>query len=291
MLRLKYDPASLCLQLIDASDLRRVSMPSDLIGRIVRDAREVHSLKSIRMAGNLADPCELVDLIPRIYQIADADFDQRILRTTGRGLLRQELEELFSLITCLELVLPAEPTTDHIRLVEKCVGIKRAWSKTTQIVVELPTLPGPRDLHSRLSQLELDSQVQIVYPLRRKDRLHPSETELCEAPFREITVNVWGNLVGCGRLSAAQFGSVISRSVKEAWESSEIEYWRFNRTSQCHGCPGVGQACQKSLRPLLEQLGAEQFHQLPLDKLAQLSDVKKSSNQRKEIFLPTRKAS
>lgn len=323
MIRLKYDPWMLALQMVDASGTRRISLSLDRLAEILAEVGRVESVRTVQVRGIEADPGELVDLVQRGRMIALVGFPHRVLLTTGLGMMRQEVEEVFRAFTSIEFSLPASlreklaPTSrvdvnsveEHLaewfRTIEYFARVKKAWQMSADLVVRLPSEKLSIDLCQRLDALSWRSAFRVqracgaaAFSLEEQQAQYGMK--LCEEPYRVMTFSAGGKLTGCSgdQRQRAYFGDLGEVSLEGLWEGAAMEAWRLNRTTnQCQGCAGLGTTTRRpSLIGIYDSLGEQNFHEFPqqqLRRIAEQTESKASNGLRakREIFRTPRKAS
>lgn len=320
MHRLKYDPSTLVLQLVDASGARQISMALDHLADILAEAGRVDSMRGVQVRGVEADPSELCDLVEGSRMIAMAGFSQRTLFTTGQGLRRQEVEELLKAFTRIEIGL-SEPLRTELALfppkvageteallatwlntIEYCARVKQAWQLPAEIVVRVPQGAVAVELGMRLDRLAGRAAFQVqasadsaAFTLDQQQAQYGMK--LCEEPYRVITFSASGHLTGCSgdQRQRIYFGSLEAESLRGLWEGGAMESWRRTRAeSQCQGCPGLGTTLRRpALISVYDAIGEQRFHEYPQQQLRRIAeeDESKPAAERRDVFFRPRKAS
>lgn len=322
MSRLKYDPWVLALHLLDASGNHRVVMPPDRLSQILTASRRVETIHSVHVRGIQADPGELAQLVDQGRMIALTGFPQRVLFTTGEGMMRQEVEEVFRAFTTIEFALPNplrhqllpfhETDSEQLeagleswlRTIEYYARVKHAWQLSSELIVRIPQGNLAIDLAGRLDSLGWRAAFRVqrsggasAFSLEQQKADYGMK--LCEEPYRVMTFGACGQLTGCSgqRRQRVYFGGLEEDSLRGLWESSAMEAWRRNRTeSQCQGCPGLGSTLRRpSLISVYDSVGEQRFHEYPHQQLRKIADESEgrltARSSAREIFRTPRKAS
>lgn len=322
MTRLKYDPWILSLHLIDANGPRRVMMTPDRLSEILSAVRQIDTLHSVHVRGVGADPGELAELVDHGRMIALTGFPQRVLFTSGVGMMRQEVEEVFRAFTTIEFALPIdlrnqllpfhqadqEQLSDELevwlRTIEYYARVKSAWQLSSELVVRIPQGNLSIDVAGRLDQLSWRTAFRVqrtggasAFSLEQQQADYGMK--LCEEPYRVMTFGACGQLTGCSgqHRQRVYFGSLAEDNLRGLWEGSSMESWRKNRTeNQCQGCPGLGSTLRRpSLISIYESVGEQRFHEYPQSQLRKIADESEgqssSRSATRTIFCSPRKAS
>ncbi|MEW4565250.1 SPASM domain-containing protein [Bremerella sp. JC770] len=322
MTRLKYDPWILSLQLIDASGPRRIMMTPDRLSGILCAGRRIDTIHTVHVRGVGADPGELAELVDHGRMIALTGFAERVLFTSGEGMMRQEVEEVFRAFTTIEFSLPvevrnqllsfsatsSEQLIDEIetwlRTIEYYARVKSAWQLSSELVVRIPQGNLPVDLADQLDQLSWRHAFRVqrsggasAFSLEQQQADYGMK--LCEEPYRVMTFGACGQMTGCSgqQRQRVYFGSLEEDSLRGLWEGPSMESWRKNRTdSQCQGCPGLGSTLRRpSLISIYDSVGEQRFHEYPQQQLRKIADESEgqssSRSASRTIFCSPRKAS
>ncbi|PQO36956.1 hypothetical protein C5Y96_07290 [Blastopirellula marina] len=322
MTRLKYDPWILSLHLIDANGPRRVMMTPDRLSEILSEGRQIDSIHSVHARGIGADPGELSQLVDHGRMIALTGFPQRVLFTSGEGMMRQEVEEVFRAFTTIEFALPKDlrnqllpfQSTDEellsdllevwLRTIEYYARVKSAWQLSSELVVRIPQGNLSIDLVGRLDQLSWRGAFRVqrsggasAFSLEQQQADYGMK--LCEEPYRVMTFGACGQMTGCSgqHRQRVYFGSLEEDTLRGLWEGASMEAWRKNRTeSECQGCPGLGSTLRRpSLISIYDSVGEQRFHEYPQQQLRKIADESEgrstSRSASRTIFCSPRKAS
>ncbi len=324
LMRLKYDPSILTLQLVDAGTARRVQMTPGRLGQILAECRPVESLRGVHLRGIEADPGELPNLVELGRMIALAGFPLRVLQTSGQGMLQQEAEEVLRAFTSIEFQLPrplrAALAPFHetigetaqrqlnawLAAIEYYARVKQTWQLSARLIVRLPQGNLLEDLPARLDRMVWRSALVVersadaaAFTLGQQQAEYGMK--LCEEPYRVITFSASGQLTTCSgdQRQRVYFGSLDEDSLRGLWEGSAIEAWRRSRAlGPCQGCPGLGTTLRRpSLIGVYDSLGEQRFHEYPerqLCRIAQETETRAlnlARPVRRTAFLPPRRAS
>ncbi|GAA4429847.1 SPASM domain-containing protein [Bremerella cremea] len=322
MTRLKYDPWVLALHLVDASGTRRVAMSTQVLSEILGEVHRVDSMRTVHVRGIDSDPGEIACLVDHGRMIALAGFPKRVLFTTGEGMLRQEVEEVFRAFTSIEFSLPKslrnellpfqksdsthreEEIERWLNTIEYYARVKHTWQLAAELTVRIPPGNLAIDLSDRLDRLAWRMSFRVqrtggasAFNLEQQQAEYGMK--LCEEPYRVMTFSACGQMTACSgdQRQRVYFGSLEEDTLRGIWESNSMESWRRNRTDgQCQGCPGLGTTLRRpSLIGVYDSVGEQRFHEYPqqqLRKIAEQTEQQSASrNSSSDFFRAPRKAS
>ncbi|MBI1249622.1 hypothetical protein GC197_17495 [bacterium] len=299
MARLRYDPWVLSLHLIDATAARWVTLSPDRLAQILAETRPVETIQTVRVQAVRANVGEMPSLVENGRMIALAGFSERILCSSGEGMLRQEVEEVLRAFTSIEFSLPQKlrnqllpfqqfdsQTCENelaawLKTIEYYARVKSTWRLPSEIVVRLPAGKLAIDVSDRLSRLGWRNAFQVqrggeLVGFTAEQQQAQYGMKLCEEPYRVITFGACGQLTGCSgdQRQRVYFGSLEEDTLRGLWEGAAMETWRRNRiTGQCQGCPGLGSDLrQPSLISVYNSVGEQRFHEYPRQQLCKIAN-------------------
>lgn len=297
-------------------------MTPDRLSAILSACRQIDTVHSVHVRGVGADPGELAELVDHGRMIALTGFPQRVLFTSGEGMMRQEVEEVFRAFSTIEFSLPKDlrnqllpfhPTDEQklsdqlevwLRTIEYYARVKSAWQLTSDLVVRIPHGNLSMDLAGRLDQLGWRTAFRVqrsggasAFSLEQQQADYGMK--LCEEPYRVMTFGACGQMTGCSgeQRQRIYFGSLEEEHLRGLWEGASMESWRKTRTeNQCQGCPGLGNTLRRpSLISIYESVGEQRFHEYPQQQLRKIADQSEgqmsSRSASRTIFCSPRKAS
>ncbi|MBA2113297.1 hypothetical protein HOV93_04460 [Planctomycetes bacterium FF15] len=297
-------------------------MSPDRLSEILSAGRRIDTIHTVHVRGVGADPGELTELVDHGRMIALTGYPQRVLFTSGEGMMRQEVEEVFRVFTTIEFSLPkdlrnqllpfqqassdqlSEELESWLRIIEYYARVKSAWQLSADLVVRIPQGNLSIDLASRLDQLSWRGAFRVqrsggasAFSLEQQQAEYGMK--LCEEPYRVMTFGACGQMTGCSgaQRQRVYFGGLEEDSLQGLWEGSSMELWRKNRTdNQCQGCPGLGSTLRRpSLISIYESVGEQRFHEYPQQQLRKIADESEghatSRSASRTIFCSPRRAS